>query len=198
MSPDRLFTRPIIGPDRGGDPRDYAGKAAAPVAVNHFSTSYRVRSGVAGPDRGGNPDEFLPKAKPVSVTVSTELPKEHTAVNVKTKTLLERRAPKSRANGAELILDPQGTDGRAIAYINADSPRPFLTSIRGLKIRIDRRTSIGQDGQRENRVIFDGPNRLVALGLTQLEIEETTITVRSRIEINQLPEPKDRSQEAAA
>jgi len=70
--------KPILGPDRGGDPEKFTGGTLNPPKVRHLDMGFmtvRREPGViaVGPDRGGDANEFLPKAHAAGMEV--RLPK---------------------------------------------------------------------------------------------------------------------------
>lgn len=190
MSADRYIPRKIFGPDWGEVPDKYAPKIKVqPVKSLSIGFMPIGRMKIRGADWGDIEDKYAPKVlQTPDVPADTKQQLATDIKTIKTSALPERSFPKTKANGAE--LDLEGNQGRGVVYFDANLPRPFISSIRGLKITMDRETSIGLDGRRQNRVIFEGRSGLVAIGLTQFELDSETITIKSTTEAVQMSQTK--------
>jgi hypothetical protein len=63
--------------------------------------------------------------------------------------------------------------------MEASIPHPPLAPIEGVEITYDKQTSIGLNGRKENKIILEGRNGAIALGLARFQLEEKTITIRT-------------------
>jgi hypothetical protein len=179
----------VWGPDRG--------ESKTPTKpVTYTGSPYKPRTGAlpVGPDGGILEDKYGKGIKAQGSTPSLRL---DLTINQGEKKL-SGIVTKSHANGAELMPDPGGLNGGAVAYFDAGT-HPYIDRVPGVSVKFPKDTSIGPDGQRERRIVFEGPDDLIKISLSGLDIDPETITVRIKDEVTELPQsPAPQRQEVAA